>query len=83
MLSWNSALLGYEEWRLDVIRDFLANAWDIAFLLDSDHAVTAQAQSMGVLTLTLGHPCTIQVGSPTTTSSGLGTRWRVLVEARP
>ena len=56
VLSWNAALLSYEEWRLDVIRDFLANAWDIAFLLDSDHAVTTMAQAMGVLTMTLGHP---------------------------
>ena len=56
VLCWNSALLSYEEWKLDVVRDFLANAWDIAFLLDPDRDVTTMAQSMGVLTFTLGHP---------------------------
>lgn len=55
VLCWNH-VMGYEDWRIDQIREFLANGWEIGFLLDSDRDVTTVAQSMGVLTLTVGHP---------------------------
>jgi hypothetical protein len=57
VLTWNQ-FLSWEDWRIDQIRDFLANAWEIAFLLDNDRDVTTVAQSMGVLTLTIGRPLT-------------------------
>ena len=55
VLTWSQAM-SYEDWRIDQIREFLANAWEIAFLLDPDRDVTTVAQSMGVLTLTIGSP---------------------------
>ena len=55
VISWNH-VMSYEDWRIDQVRDFLANAWEVAFLLDNDRDVTTVVQSMGVLTLNIGHP---------------------------
>lgn len=55
VMCWNKWVT-YEDWRIDIIREFQANAWDIAFLLDDDPDVAIVAQSMGVLSLKLGLP---------------------------
>jgi hypothetical protein len=55
VMCWNHVMT-YEEWRIDMVREFLANAWEIGFLLDPDRGVTTAAQSMGVLTLNIGPP---------------------------
>lgn len=52
----SNGVMSYEDWRIDQIRDFQANGWEIAFLLDPDPDVAIIAQSMGVLTLKLGRP---------------------------
>jgi hypothetical protein len=48
--------MSYEYWRIDVIRDFLANGWEIDFFYDPDPDVAIIARSMGVLTMYLGAP---------------------------
>ena len=53
--AWNTPM-SYEDWRVDQVRDFLANGFDLAFLLDNDRDVTTVVQSMGVLTLSIGPP---------------------------
>jgi hypothetical protein len=55
VLCWNQSM-SYEDWRIDVIRDFLANGWDIDFFFDADPDVAVVARSMGVLTLYVGAP---------------------------
>lgn len=55
VLSWNQSM-SYEDWRIDVIRDFLANGWEIDFFYDPDPDVAIIARSMGVLTMYLGAP---------------------------
>ena len=55
VLSWQQ-VGEYGAWKVDQVRDFLANAWDIAFFMDQDPRVTAKVQDMGVLTLTMGQP---------------------------
>jgi hypothetical protein len=55
VLCWNQSM-SYEDWRVDVIRDFLANGWEIDFFIDPDPDVAIIARSMGVLTLYVGAP---------------------------
>jgi hypothetical protein len=60
--SWSAVLssvnspMTYEDWRVDQVRDFLSNAWDVGFLLDYDNSVIERVRELGVLTLTLGAP---------------------------
>jgi len=56
VMSSSLSIMSYGDWKIDQIREFQANGWEIAFLLDVDQAVTVVAQSMGVLTLTIGLP---------------------------
>lgn len=52
----NDSILEFQAWKVAQLRDFLANAWEVAFLVDSDLYVCSAAQDMGVLTLRLGTP---------------------------
>lgn len=52
---WNQ-IMGFEDWKVDRLREFLAEGWEIGVYLDCDRDVTTVAQSMGILTLTLGEP---------------------------
>ena len=52
----NDTIMGYQDWKIEQVRDFLANAWEVAFLLDCEPSVCARAQQMGVLTLGIGFP---------------------------
>lgn len=55
VLCWNNPM-SYEAWVVDQVREFLANGWDMAFLLTSNLEIATVAQGMGVLTLTVGTP---------------------------
>jgi hypothetical protein len=55
VLSWNNVMT-YQEWRIAQVREFLANGWEIAFLLDNNPSVIHAASEMGVLTLQIGLP---------------------------
>lgn len=55
VLAWNS-VLSYENWIVDQVRDFLANGWEVAFLVTSDPEIAKQANDLGVATLTFGTP---------------------------
>jgi hypothetical protein len=52
----NDTILSYPDWKIEQVRDFLANAWEVAFLVDCDTQVSARAQEMGVMTLSVGMP---------------------------
>lgn len=56
VLSSASSAMSYEDWRVDQIREFLSNGWDIGFVLDYDTSVIQRIRELGVLTLTLGPP---------------------------
>jgi hypothetical protein len=55
VLGWNSPV-SYGEWKVDQVRDFLANGWEIGFYLDSDAETVHAVQGLGVLTLRVGAP---------------------------
>lgn len=55
VLSWNQAMT-WPAWKVDTVRDFLANGWEIAAYLDSDVEVARQVQEMGALVLIVGYP---------------------------
>jgi hypothetical protein len=56
VLSWNSSIMSFPDWCVDQVREFLTNAWEIAFLLTNDSKVAMRANELGVLTLSLGSP---------------------------
>src|SRR6185503_3154035 len=56
ILSSSTSAMSFEDWRVDQVRDFLANAWDIGFVLDYDTAVIQRVRELGVLTFTIGPP---------------------------
>lgn len=55
VLSWNG-VAEYEDWVVDQVREFLANGWELAFLLTNDVSVSHRANDLGVLTLSIGSP---------------------------
>ena len=55
VLCWNNPM-SYEAWVIDQVREFLANGWDMAFLLTSNTDIATVVQGMGVLTLMVGTP---------------------------
>lgn len=56
VLSWNTSAMSYPDWCVDQVRDFLTNAWEVAFLLTNDPGVARKANELGVLTMSLGTP---------------------------
>ena len=55
VLPWNQ-LMSFEDWKVDQVREFLANGWDMSFYLDSDVDTCQRVQALGVLTLSVGTP---------------------------
>jgi hypothetical protein len=56
VLSWNSSIMTYPDWCVDQVREFLTNAWEMAFLLTNDPGVASRVNALGVLTLSIGTP---------------------------
>ena len=52
---WDSPL-SYDDWVVDLVREYLANGWEMAFLLTNDPGISQRVRDMGVLTLTIGAP---------------------------
>ena len=55
VLSWNNPMT-FEAWKVDQVREFLANGWDMAFYLDWDVDTCKRVEALGVLTLCVGMP---------------------------
>jgi hypothetical protein len=57
LLVWpaNSAL-AYIEWRIDQVRSYLADGWEVAYYLDAHPYALREVSQMGVLTLTVSYP---------------------------
>ena len=52
---WDSPL-AYDDWVVDLVREYLSNGWDTAFLLTNNVGISQRVQEMGVLTLMIGTP---------------------------
>lgn len=55
VLSWNQAM-DWETWKVNTVRDFLANGWEIAFYLDNNLSTANRVQEMGAPVLVVGYP---------------------------
>jgi hypothetical protein len=55
VIAWNTSM-AYKDWVLDQVREFLANGWEVAFLITLDDEISRRAMDLGVLTLTIGVP---------------------------
>jgi hypothetical protein len=54
---WPSkGLFDYAEWRIDQIRSYLADGWEISFYLDIDPYVLHKVGEMGLMTLSVSYP---------------------------
>lgn len=56
ILTNHGSLYGWEDWIMDTIRQFQADAWEIGVLLGTDPGLLRRANEVGVLTLCLGRP---------------------------
>ena len=61
--NWSSLLVwpanspfGYIEWRVDQVRNYLADGWEIAYYLDAHPYALREIGSLGVMTLTVSYP---------------------------
>lgn len=52
----NNGVLEHTQWKIDQVREFLSNGWEIGFYLDSDRETCTMVQSLGVVTLCVGMP---------------------------
>ena len=55
VLSWSQAMT-WEDWRVDVVRDFLANAWEVSYYIDSSPVVANLVSELGVTALVPWYP---------------------------
>jgi hypothetical protein len=53
--SWNQ-VMSYEDWKVDTLRQFLADGFEVGFLLDVDYSVLMRAGHLGVLTMAMTPP---------------------------
>lgn len=44
----------WEDWKIDVVRTFLANSWEIAWFIDNDADVLGSVRHLGVNVLEIG-----------------------------
>ena len=56
VLSWSTSVLTYDSWLRDTVRDFLANAWEVAFFVTTDPQVAQDVHDLGVKSLMVGTP---------------------------
>ena len=55
VLSWNQAMT-WNDWRVDTVREFLANAWEVSYLIDPSRLVAEKVADMGVTALVPWYP---------------------------
>ena len=56
VLSYPGAVLTWEQWRVDQVRGFLAEGWEIYAYIDTDAAVLDEVRTLGVPTISLAFP---------------------------
>lgn len=50
--------LDYPNWKVEQVRQFLAEGWEVACYLDVDTSVLSAVNELGVLTMTVSYPAT-------------------------
>jgi hypothetical protein len=56
VLCWKDGVFNYPAWRIDQMRQILADGWEVAFYLDSNPDVLSAVGELGVITLAVSYP---------------------------
>ena len=56
VLCWPHAALDWNAWRLDQVREFLSEGWEVFAYIDVPGPTIASVADLGVLTMTLTYP---------------------------
>src|SRR5262245_48263408 len=56
VLCWQEGVFDYPSWRIDQMRQILADGWEVGFYLDANPDVIKTVGDMGVITLTVAYP---------------------------
>ena len=56
VLSYPGAALTWEQWRVDQMRGFLAEGWEVFAYIDMDGPVLDEVRALGVTTMSLSFP---------------------------
>ena len=56
ILSWPDAALDWDAWRIDQVREFLAEGWEVFAYIDVPGPAITEIAGLGVLTVTLTYP---------------------------
>ena len=54
--AWPQDLLGFNQWRIDQVRFFLSDGWEIGLYFDSEDMVLAHVSELGVATMKMSYP---------------------------
>lgn len=54
--AWPRDALSYQSWRIDQVRSFLSDGWELGLYIDADEAVLDHVADLGVATLQMSYP---------------------------
>jgi hypothetical protein len=61
ILCYTPGIFSQSMWKVQMVRDMLAEGWDVGMVYDADQRVTEELQALGVITMLVSYP-TIRPG---------------------